>query len=113
VLLFVHKHYLGLLISSGKVQGLDMAENPYLRKVARVYQDSEVIFAEGSSGDEMYLVHSGVVKLVKKAPEGDIVIATTQTGEFFGEMALVDNAPPQCQRRRRRRPDQAPGPGPG
>ncbi len=67
-------------------------ENPYLKKVTRVFEHAEVIFEEGSYGDEMFIVHSGVVKLVKKTPE-ELTIATVSPGEFFGEMALVDNAP--------------------
>jgi CRP/FNR family cyclic AMP-dependent transcriptional regulator len=70
-----------------------MADNPYLHKVTRVFQESEVIFAEGSFGEDMYIVHSGMVKLIKSNPEGEMVLATIQPGEFFGEMALVDNAP--------------------
>jgi CRP/FNR family transcriptional regulator, cyclic AMP receptor protein len=70
-----------------------MQENPYLSKVARTFQELEVIFEEGNYGDEMYIVHSGAVKLVKQSAAGEIVIATIQPGEFFGEMALVDNAP--------------------
>src|SRR5208337_543749 len=70
-----------------------MPENPYLKKVTRIYHDSEVIFEEGSYGDEMYIVHSGSVKLVKKSTGQEIPIATVDPGEFFGEMALVDNAP--------------------
>ena len=70
-----------------------MLENPYLKKVTRTFQDFEVIFEEGSLGDEMYIVHSGAVHLVKKSPGREMVIATIQPGEFFGEMALVDNAP--------------------
>ena len=70
-----------------------MVENPYLKKVTRVFQESEVIFEEGSVGDEMYIVHTGVVNLIKKSTGYETVIATIKRDEFFGEMALVDNAP--------------------
>jgi CRP/FNR family cyclic AMP-dependent transcriptional regulator len=70
-----------------------MPENPYLKKVTRVYRQSEVIFAEGSFGDEMYIVHSGSVHLLKDSDKGETLLGTLKPGEFFGEMALVDNAP--------------------
>jgi CRP/FNR family transcriptional regulator, cyclic AMP receptor protein len=70
-----------------------MQENPYLKKVTRTFQEMEVIFEEGSHGDEMYIVHSGLVKLVRKSAAGETVIALIEPGEFFAEMALVDNAP--------------------
>jgi CRP/FNR family cyclic AMP-dependent transcriptional regulator len=70
-----------------------MPENPYLKKVTRVYRQSEVIFAEGSFGDEMYIVHSGSVHLLKDSAQGETLLGTIKPGEFFGEMALVDNAP--------------------
>jgi CRP/FNR family cyclic AMP-dependent transcriptional regulator len=70
-----------------------MLENPYLKKVTRAFRKSAVIFAEGSFGDEMYIVHSGAVNLIKQSAQGETLIGTINPGEFFGEMALVDNAP--------------------
>jgi CRP-like cAMP-binding protein len=70
-----------------------MLDNPYLTKVTRTFKELEVIFEEGNYGDEMYIVHSGVVKLLKNSTGREIIIASIQPGEFFGEMALVDNAP--------------------
>jgi CRP-like cAMP-binding protein len=64
-----------------------MLENPYLTKVTRTFQELEVIFEEGNYGDEMYIVHSGLVKLVKQSTGREIVIASIPPGEFFGEMA--------------------------
>jgi CRP/FNR family cyclic AMP-dependent transcriptional regulator len=79
--------------TGGQGEGLTMQENPYLQKVTRTFRELEVIFEEGSHGDEMYIVHSGLVKLVRKSPAGEMVIALIKPGEFFAEMALVDNAP--------------------
>ncbi len=64
------------------------------KKSVRVYQKSDIIFEENSTGDEMYILRSGKVKLVLGG-EGRVVEVGTleQPGEFFGEMALVDASP--------------------
>jgi DNA-binding CsgD family transcriptional regulator/signal-transduction protein with cAMP-binding, CBS, and nucleotidyltransferase domain len=58
----------------------------------REYHKSEVIFEEGSTGVEMYIVYSGKVRLSTKEPGREITLATIGSGEFFGEMAVIDSA---------------------
>lgn len=65
-----------------------------LQKFVQSYQKSEVIFEEGSIGSEMYLVHSGRVLLsIKQGEVQQLPLAVLNPGDFFGEMALVDDSP--------------------
>jgi CRP-like cAMP-binding protein len=49
----------------------------------------EVVVAEGSLGDALYLVLSGEVEVAKAGHP----LARLTAGDFFGEMALVEPAP--------------------
>jgi len=63
-------------------------------KFTKVYRKSEVIFEENSSGNEMYIVCSGRVKLYSEPKRGRrTVLAVLKPGEHFGEMALIDGSP--------------------
>ena len=63
-------------------------------KSIKVYQKSDVIFEENSRGDEMYIMRSGKVKLVLGGTRGGAEVGILeQPGEFFGEMALIDESP--------------------
>ncbi len=63
-------------------------------KGIKVYQKSDVIFEEDSRGDEMYIVRSGKVKLVLEGKRGGAEVGMLeQPGDFFGEMALIDESP--------------------
>ena len=56
--------------------------------------EGEVIFREGDPGDFLYLVGEGSVKISKSGRGGlQETLGLIQTGNFFGEMALLDNAP--------------------
>ena len=62
-------------------------------KFLRTYGASEIIFEEGSPGAEMFIVYSGCVQLTTNAPGHEIVLAEVGSGDFFGEMSLVDLSP--------------------
>ncbi len=60
----------------------------------RVFKSNEPIFWEGEPGVGMYIVQSGSVGIYKITPDrGKEEIAVLQGGEFFGELALLDESP--------------------
>ena len=57
----------------------------------RSYAKNSVIFLEDETGDYMYVVHEGRVKVVRQLPSGkETILAFHDGGEFFGEMSLLD-----------------------
>ena len=47
-----------------------------------------IIFHEGDSGDNAYIIRSGTVEILKHGAHGELVLATLEAGEVFGEMSL-------------------------
>jgi CRP-like cAMP-binding protein len=69
-------------------------ETPALPKFRQRYRKSEVIFEEGSTGSEMYLIRSGRVLLsIGQYETPQVPLVVLNPGDFFGEMALVDDSP--------------------
>lgn len=60
----------------------------------RRVRKGQVLFREGESGDEMFVVREGTM-LVSKKVTGSVeqVLARFPPGDFFGEMALFDSSP--------------------
>ena len=69
-------------------------EDSPLPQFLKSYRKSEVIFEEGTTGSDMYLIHSGRVQLsVRKNDNKQVPLVVLNPGDFFGEMALVDDSP--------------------
>lgn len=62
-------------------------------RFARNYTAGQIIFCEYEPGDTFYLIQSGRVKIVKIFSAIEKTIDILQPGEFFGEMALLENTP--------------------
>lgn len=58
------------------------------------YSDGQVVFEQGDSGDEMFIIEDGQVEILFEDDDGDSVsLALLDRGDFFGEMAVLDGAP--------------------
>ena len=54
----------------------------------------EIIIREGTVADTFYIIRKGKVAITKKFEDGEeMVLAVQNDGEFFGEMALLDEGP--------------------
>lgn len=53
------------------------------------YADGQEIFAEGSSGEWIYIVLEGRVKIRKKTKKGALAIVTLKEGAIFGELVFL------------------------
>jgi diguanylate cyclase (GGDEF)-like protein len=58
------------------------------------YEQGEVIFREGDSGEEMYIVGLGKVGSSIRLADGTLhEVAEFGAGDFFGEMSILEKAP--------------------
>ncbi|MGZ5457417.1 MAG: Crp/Fnr family transcriptional regulator [Thermoanaerobaculia bacterium] len=61
---------------------------------SRRYAKDEVVFYADESGDIFCLIREGQVKITMISPEGkEIILKLLGPGDFFGEMALLDDEP--------------------
>jgi CRP/FNR family cyclic AMP-dependent transcriptional regulator len=58
-----------------------------------VVADGEGIVREGDVGHDMFIVQSGQVRISKRKNHGEVVLATLDRGDFFGEMSLLESLP--------------------
>lgn len=87
------EHILNVLSDIPVFKGLTTRELAIIERVLhrRHYNADEVIFSQGSMGAGMYIILEGSVKVVTE-PDGN-VLAELEEGEFFGEVALLDEGP--------------------
>ena len=58
------------------------------------FEPGETIFRQGDWGDRVYVIVKGEVEVVREEPgKGEIVLRKQGPGEYFGEIALISNAP--------------------
>ena len=75
---------------------LSEAEFARLGDIARErgYPKNSVILFEDDPGDALYVVVTGLVKVVLIGEDGrEVILSVLKEGDFFGEMSLIDDQP--------------------
>jgi CRP-like cAMP-binding protein len=57
------------------------------------FEAGETIFKENDLGTEMYIVHEGRVEILKDLSGEQRSLAVLEKGDFFGEMAILEDLP--------------------
>ncbi|MFM9913415.1 MAG: cyclic nucleotide-binding domain-containing protein [Methylophilaceae bacterium] len=63
----------------------------------REYVKDEIVFDEGEEGQAIYFLFTGKVLICRQGRPVDGAIAELPNGQFFGELALLDNSPRSAQ----------------
>ena len=77
------------------LENIPLFENLTAREKSKVsrsfevetFTEGQVIIREGDKGRKFYIIKDGTAKVMK----GDKEVATLETGQYFGEMALLDD----------------------
>ncbi|MCG8452583.1 MAG: Crp/Fnr family transcriptional regulator [Spirochaetales bacterium] len=66
---------------------------PDMNQFIRQYPKDTMIFAEGESGPELYIIQRGSIRITKIVNDNEVLLALLKSGDIFGEMALLENKP--------------------
>ncbi|NCQ59935.1 MAG: Crp/Fnr family transcriptional regulator [Myxococcales bacterium] len=70
-----------------------MADDKLFAKVGRTSPAGTILFRDGEAGAEMYVLTRGRVRIFKEVRGEEKTLATLGAGEFFGEMAILNDKP--------------------
>lgn len=78
---------------SAKSNSVKVFDLPAFERFAKTYEPNQVIISEYEPGDSFYFIQSGNVQLIKCVNGTSKNLDILKPGEFFGEMAILDNSP--------------------
>ncbi|MBU0561267.1 MAG: cyclic nucleotide-binding domain-containing protein [Bacteroidetes bacterium] len=78
------------LFSNLKRRELKAITNQFYK---RKFESGEHVFETGQPGAAMFIVIEGEISIIAKRNNKNIELAKLGKGEFFGELALLDNSP--------------------
>ncbi len=76
-----------------RYRGRNMSGEQLFEKFGKEVPKGTVLFHEDDAGDTMYVLQSGRVRITREASGETKVLAELGAGEFFGEMAILNQKP--------------------
>ena len=70
-----------------------MDSDTLFRRFGRTFPAGTVLFEQGETGNEMYIISSGRVEVSRRVRDKETVLAVLPAGEFLGEMSIINNKP--------------------
>jgi len=67
------------------------AEDTLFQRFGKEVPAGTVLFREGETGKEMFVLQAGQVSISKRIRDIEKILAVLGPGEFFGEMAIISN----------------------
>ena len=69
-------------------------EKDVFRKFVKAFEPGQVIFKEGDTGDQMFIIIQGEVEIRKRTTANTSkTLSSFKPGDVFGEMSLIENKP--------------------
>src|SRR3970040_970399 len=85
----------------GLLHGLSEEQKQHVEQHTRMLnvKRGQSVYLPGDPSDSVYVVKTGAVKIVGKAPEGcEVILGFLTPGDLFGELALTGDDEPQEHR---------------
>jgi CRP-like cAMP-binding protein len=79
--------------SSVGVEHKANGDQDLFEKYGEIIPKGTVLFYEGDPGQEMYIIQAGKVRISKRVRNVEKTLVILGKGEFFGEMAILNNRP--------------------
>ena len=64
-----------------------------VKETGLAFSAGETIFNSGDLGTEMYIINEGEVHIIKDLHGSQHILSRLEKGDFFGEMAVLENVP--------------------
>jgi len=79
--------------NSNTAVSLKQFSSPAFERFSKSYESGDVIISEYEPGNLFYVIQEGDIQLLKNINGTHKTIDILHAGEFFGEMAILDNSP--------------------